>query len=254
MGKTLYANVDSFRCSIDASDSIYRECSGHSLIDEIGLFGSTDGSNPMAVYEIAYTLPALVFLQIGLVDMYRELGVSCAAVFGHSFGEMAAGYAANICTRRQCIQTAYHRARILRQVDGRGAMLAASCSREHIQPLLEAHEKVWIAAYNGPNSLTLGGIHDSIAGISKELTKQNIFNRILKINSAYHTPLMASVREEAVSIFKQTLAGCAVPSVPYFSTVTGQWKQADFDENYTFDGIEGNDKRFFDVTHPACSL
>ncbi|CAF4455586.1 unnamed protein product, partial [Rotaria magnacalcarata] len=79
MGKTLYANMESFRCSIDASDLIYRECSGHSLIHDIGLFGSTNGPNPMAVYDIAYTLPALVFLQIGLVDMYRHLGVPCAA-------------------------------------------------------------------------------------------------------------------------------------------------------------------------------
>jgi acyl transferase domain-containing protein len=239
MGKILYSNVESFRCSIDLCDSIYRECSGQSLINDIGLFGSTNGSNPMAVYEIAYTLPALVFLQIGLVDMYRDLGVPCAAVFGHSFGEMAAGYAANICTRKQCIQTAYHRARILRQVDDRGAMLAASCSKEHIQSLLETHEQIWIAAYNGPNSLTLGGIKESITSISNELSKENIFNRILKINSAYHTPLMAPIRSEALSVFKQTLAGCSTPTTPYFSTVTGQWKDSDFDENYTFDGIEG---------------
>ncbi|CAF1661462.1 unnamed protein product, partial [Adineta ricciae] len=239
MGKLLYAHVESFRSSIDASDSIYRECSGQSLIDDIGVFGSKDGANPMAVYEIAYTLPALVFLQIALVDMYRDLGVPCAAVFGHSFGEMAAGYAANICTRKQCIETAYHRARILRHVDGRGAMLAVSCSKDYIQPLLDKYEQVWIAAYNGANSLTLGGIQESIKSISKELSNADIFNRILKINSAYHTPLMAPVRSEALAVFKQTLAGCSTPTIPYFSTVTGQWKDCDFDENYTFQGIEG---------------
>ena len=244
MGKILYANVESFRHSIDASDSIYRECSGHSLINDIGLFGSANGFNPMAVYEIAYTLPALVFLQIGLVDMYRHLGLPCAAVFGHSFGEMAAGYAANICTRKQCIQTAYHRARILGQIDGRGTMLAVSCSSDYLQPLLEAHEQVWIAAYNGPNSLTLGGIKESISSISDELTKENIFNRILKINNAFHTPLMSSIRSEALSVFKQTLAGVSTPTIPYFSTVTGQWKDSNFDENYTFDGIEGKYERF----------
>jgi acyl transferase domain-containing protein len=239
MGKVLYSNVESFRRSIDASDSIYRECAGHSLINDIGLFGSTSGPNPMAVYEIAYTLPALVFLQIGLVDMYRDIGVPCAAVFGHSFGEMAASYAANICTRTQCVQTAYHRARILRQVDGHGAMLAVSCSNEHIQTLLGKYEKIWVAAYNGPNSLTLGGIKESIALISNELTQQNIFNRILKINSAYHTPLMSSIRSEALPVFKQTLAGYSSPNIPYFSTVIGQWKESGFDENYTVDGIEG---------------
>lgn len=250
MGKILYANVESFRHSIDASDLIYRQCSGHSLIHDIGLFGSIDGLNPMAVYEISYTLPALVFLQIGLVDMYRQLGVPCTAVFGHSFGEMAAGYAANICTRQQCIQTAYHRARILKQIDNRGAMLAVSCSKDYIQPLLEAHEQIWIAAYNGPNSLTLGGIKQSIISISNKLTKENIFNRILKINSAYHTPLMAPVRSEALSVFKQTLAGVKTPTIPYFSTVTGQWKNKDFDENYTFDGIEG--PVLFDIAVQQC--
>ncbi|CAF4138687.1 unnamed protein product [Rotaria socialis] len=250
MGKTLYANIESFRCSIDASDLIYRECSGHSLIHDIGLFGSMNGPNPMAVYDIAYTLPALVFLQIGLVDMYRHLGVPCAAVFGHSFGEMAAAYAANIFTRQHCIQTAYQRARILRQMDGRGAMLAVSCSSEHVQSLLETHEQIWIASYNSPNSITLGGIKESITSISNELSKQDIFNRILKINSAFHTPLMASIRSEALSLFKETLAGFSAPTIPYFSTVSGQWKTFDFDENYTVDGMEG--PVLFDVAVRAC--
>lgn len=238
MGRSLYAGSSVFRQSIDESDAIYRECSGKSLLSDIGIFGSHVG-DPKAVYELNYTLPGLVCLQMGLVDVLFALGVRPAAVFGHSFGEMAAGYAAGIVSRRQCVETAFHRARLLSQIDGKGGMMAIGCSEQDIQPLLDQHEQVWIAAYNGPNSLTLGGIHSSISLIAEELKKKGVFNRVLNINNAYHTPLLNSVKEETIRAFQVTLNGVADAQVPYFSTVTGQWKQSEFDAKYSWDGIEG---------------
>jgi len=183
MGRSLYAGSSVFRKSIDESDAIYRECSGKSLLSDIGIFGAHVG-DPKAVYDLNYTLPGLVCLQMGLVDILFALGVRPAAVFGHSFGEMAAGYAAGIVSRRQCVETAFHRARLLSQIDGKGGMMAIGCSEKEIQPLLDQHEQVWIAAYNGPNSLTLGGIHSSIAPIAEELKKKGVFNRVFNINNA----------------------------------------------------------------------
>ena len=89
--------------------------------------------DPQAVYTLQYTLPSLVMLQTALCDLWRSWGVRPAAVFGHSFGEMAAAYAAGVCSKRQLIETAYHRAKLLSRIDGNGVMMAVGCSPAQIQ-------------------------------------------------------------------------------------------------------------------------
>ena len=152
MGRGLYSRFSVFRESIDACDQIYRRVSGESLVHQVGLFGSKRG-DPKAVYSLQYTLPSLVFLQVGLVDLWRSFGLTPSAVFGHSFGEMAAAYAAGACEKEQIVVTAYHRARLLAQIDGAGVMMAIGASAERLQPWLEKEDQCWIAAYNGPKTL-----------------------------------------------------------------------------------------------------
>ena len=239
MGRHLYERYPVFRASIDDMDDVYREVSGESLVHDVGVFGSKRG-DPNAVYTLQYTLPSLVFLQTALCDLWRSLGVTPVAVFGHSFGEMAAAYAAGVCNKRQLVTTAYHRARLLARIDGNGVMMAVGCSAEQMAPwLAEQPDAAWIAAYNGPTSITVGGTKAAVDGIAARCAAANLFHRILKITNAYHTPLMRPCKEEAIATFAETLAGTGKPLIPYFSTVTASWKHDSFDEHYTWAGIEG---------------
>jgi len=242
MGRRLFKRYPAFRKSIEECDSVYQEVSGGvSIIKNIGLFGDyVNGANPKAVYNLSYTLPCLVFLQVALCDLYWSFGIRPSAVIGHSFGEMAAAYAAGVCQKRQIVITAYHRARLLMKIDGAGIMMAVGGAPvEVIENWCKQEQQCWIAAYNGPNSFTVGGIKSSIESIARKCTEASYFNRILKITNAYHTPLMSRVREEALDVFMQTLAECTVPQIPYMSTVTREWKTDRFDGKYTWDGIEG---------------
>ena len=239
MGRLLYSTYPTFRATIDALDSLYHAVAGHSLTRDVGLF-TGEGPAGAAVYELRYTLPALVFLQVGLVDLWRSMGVRPVAVFGHSFGEMAAAYAAGACGKRQVVETAYHRARLLCRIDGCGQMMAVGCSPERILPFLHQHpDAAYIAAYNGPNSITLGGTHAAIAALAATCATLGLFHRVLKITAAYHTPLMRPCKEEALATFSSTLAGVGQAEVPYYSTVTSGWKEDGFDAAYTWQGIEG---------------
>ena len=239
MGRTLYALHPVFRASIDEMDGLYTTVSGHSLVKDVGVFGSVRG-DPQAVYTLQYTLPSLVMLQTALCDLWRSWGVRPAAVFGHSFGEMAAAYAAGVCNKRQLIETAYHRAKLLSRIDGNGVMMAVGCSPAQIQPLLDQHVgSAWIAAYNGPSSITVGGTRDAVTAIAAECATAGWFHRVLKITNAYHTPLMRPCKDEALRTFSSTLSGVGSAQLPYFSTVTAAWKESDFDAQYTWDGIEG---------------
>ena len=239
MGRTLYTLHPVFRASIDEMDELYSAVSGHSLVKDVGVFGSVRG-DPQAVYTLQYTLPSLVMLQTALCDLWRSWGVRPAAVFGHSFGEMAAAYAAGVCNKRQLIETAYHRAKLLSRIDGNGVMMAVGCSSAQIQPLLDQHvDSAWIAAYNGPSSITVGGTREAINAIAAECATAGWFHRVLKITNAYHTPLMRPCKDDALRTFSSTLSGVGDAQLPYFSTVTAAWKESAFDAQYTWDGIEG---------------
>ena len=239
MGRTLYERYPVFRASIDEMDEHYKGVAGESLVHDVGVFGAKRG-DPQSVYTLQYTLPSLVFLQTALCDLWRSLGVAPVAVFGHSFGEMAAAYAAGVCNKRQLIETAYHRAKLLSRIDGNGVMMAVGCSTEQMEPWLAEHpDAAWIAAYNGPTSITVGGTKAAVEAIAKKCAAANLFHRILKITNAYHTPLMRPCMEEALATFSRTLEGTGKPLIPYFSTVTGQWKHDSFDAAYTWAGIEG---------------
>ena len=238
MGRTLYQRYPAFRESINEMDAVYKQVSGESLVHDVGLFGSKRGDDK-AVYTLQYTLPSLVFLQTALCDLWASFGIQPVAVFGHSFGEMAAAYAARVCNKKQLITTAYHRARLLAKIDGLGVMMAVGCSSDVMQPWLDEEKDVWIAAYNGPNSITVGGVPAAVERIAKRCTAANLFNRVLKITNAYHTPLMSPCHDEAIATFRETLAGTSSPQIPYFSTVTKSWKTDGFDEHYTWAGIVG---------------
>ena len=238
MGRTLYALYPAFRAAIDDMDATYCAVSGESLLHDVGLFGPARGAAD-AVYSLRYALPALVLLQVALCDLWRSWGLQPDAVFGHSFGEMAAAYAAGVCSRQQLVETAFHRARLLAAIDGSGVMLAVGCSAEQMAPWLAEHpDAAWVAAYNGPASITVGGTAAAVAAIARRCAAAGLFHRLLRASNAYHTPLMRPCKEQMLRAFTQTLQGTGSARIPFFSTVHSEWKQSGFDAQYSWDGIE----------------
>jgi acyl transferase domain-containing protein/NADPH:quinone reductase-like Zn-dependent oxidoreductase/NAD(P)-dependent dehydrogenase (short-subunit alcohol dehydrogenase family)/SAM-dependent methyltransferase/acyl carrier protein len=243
MGRQLYQLFPAFRQAIDKCDSIFKAVSGYSLVEDIGVFGATRG-DPNAVHNLKHTLPSLIFLQIALIDLWKSLGITPSAVVGHSFGEMAAAYAANSCSLNQIVEVAYYRSKLLEKLDGKGTMIAIGASPEVIEPWLASedgnpeNQRAWIAAYNSPESVTVGGYPDAIHKLAAKCQEKKIFNRILKINNAYHTPIMSAVRDEALALFGRTLHETHTPSIPLFSTVYGTWQTEKFSADYMWLNIE----------------
>eukprot|EP01122_Echinamoeba_exundans_P006243 TRINITY_DN1719_c0_g3_i2.p1 TRINITY_DN1719_c0_g3~~TRINITY_DN1719_c0_g3_i2.p1 ORF type:complete len:2443 (-),score=702.65 TRINITY_DN1719_c0_g3_i2:40-7368(-) len=233
MGRQLYEKFPVFRESIEASDRTYAAHAGFSLVRNIGLFGpKVEGADPNAVFQLKYTLPSLIFLQIALVDLWTSFGVRPDVVVGHSFGEMAAAYASGVCSREQIVETAFHRAKLLEKLDGRGTMVALGCGEEKVMQWLHSEDaavkddptrQVWVAAYNSVDAVTVGGTHEAVAAFSAKCKEANIWHRVLKINSAYHTPVMNPVREEALKLFSTLLAETYAPNIPFYSTVEARF-------------------------------
>ena len=85
MGQVFYRRYPIFKGVVDKCEAIYRNVSGISLKDSIGLFDDVTKE----VYKVEYTLPAILIFQIATVRLLESFGISPDIVVGHSFGELA---------------------------------------------------------------------------------------------------------------------------------------------------------------------
>ncbi|GKT54723.1 hybrid NRPS/NKS cluster containing protein [Colletotrichum tofieldiae] len=162
--------------------------------------------------------PLCTAVQIILVDLLRVAGIQFSAVVGHSSGEIGAAYAAGYLSATDAIRVAYYRGLHLKLATTKGAMLAAGTTFEDAQELcsLPAFEgRASVAASNSPASVTLSGDADAIAEIQIILDEEKKFNRLLKVDRAYHShhmrvlaePYQRSLEECGINILRPT-GGC----------------------------------------------
>ncbi len=169
------------------------------------------------VTGVALGQPALCAFQIALAALLDSIGVTPAAVVGHSVGEAAAACIAGALTREAALRLVVARSRLQQSVAGQGGMALAATSAGVLQSLLPAD--VVIAGENGPRATLLAGTRDAIARACATLDAAGIDSQPIDVPVAYHSPQMDPLRLR----LEQLLAG-QVPtsaSVPIISTVTG---------------------------------
>ncbi|TDZ24970.1 Polyketide synthase-nonribosomal peptide synthetase [Colletotrichum orbiculare MAFF 240422] len=157
--------------------------------------------------------PLCTAVQVILVDLLKVAGVRFSAVVGHSSGEIGAAYAAGYLSASDAIRVAYYRGLHLKLVTTRGAMLAAGTTFEDARELcsLPAFEgRACVAASNSPSSVTLSGDADAIEEIQVILDEEKKFNRMLKVDRAYHSHHMRVLAEP----YRRSLEECGIEVAP----------------------------------------
>ena len=169
----------------------------------------TDKDRPSRLDEAELAQPISTAVQVMVVNILQSAGVSFAAVVGHSSGEISAAYAAGVITASEAIKIAYYRgyhSKLSKGATGQpGAMLAAGLSFDDAtefcsQPAIS--DRVEVAASNAPQSVTLSGDVDAIHTAKALLDKGKIFNRMLKVNKAYHSHHMEPCSQPYISSLK----------------------------------------------------
>jgi acyl transferase domain-containing protein len=176
-----------------------------------------EASSTSRINEAILSQPLCTALQIMLVDLLRLANVHFEAVIGHSSGEIAAAYAAGLLTARDAICVAYYRGLHVQNsaspngADIKGAMIAVGSSLEDITDLCEDEAfsgRLSVAASNSSSSVTVSGDEDAIAELQVILDDEKKFNRLLKVDKAYHSnhmlpcyaPYVASLRRCGVKV------------------------------------------------------
>ena len=193
------------------------------MTDELGRDAKTS-----KVSEAHISQPSCTAIQLALIDLLRSWGVRPTAVAGHSSGEIAAAYAAEIIDFESSMAIAYHRGRLIpilkqRHPELRGRMMAVGGSKEEFQPLLDGlqEREARIACYNSPSSLTISGDEPAIAELEKICEEKQVFNRRLVVDVAYHSHHMNLVSKE----YRASLAHLRPPvptDIRFHSSLYGQ--------------------------------
>ena len=153
--------------------------------------------------EAQISQPVCTAIQLSLTELLKSWGVVPVAVAGHSSGEIAAAYATGALSLEACVTLAYKRGQAIVSLkkqfpDLRGAMVAIGGSAEEIQPMKKLLKggRVAVACINSPSSITASGDEDAIAELQEKVEQKGMFNRKLRVDTAYHSYHMDLVAEE----------------------------------------------------------
>ncbi|MEM6454705.1 MAG: type I polyketide synthase, partial [Acidobacteriota bacterium] len=216
MGRQLMATSALFNETLTIIDALFEARAGYSLLREM-----TQPADASRIGETRIAQPAIMAMQIGLIHMWRELGVTAQGFVGHSIGEVAAAYGAGALTLEQAVDVIYNRAKEQDKASGAGVMLAVGLTREAAAQALQGLEhRISIAAVNGPEMSILSGDKPPIDALAKELEGRGVFTKYLRVNVPFHSHHMEPLEDSM-------LAGLAhlepqEAALPLYSTVTGR--------------------------------
>lgn len=207
----LYRESPAYRRHFDAADEALAVHLGTSVREAV-LGGEEWGGRPELVQ------PALFAVGYALARTLTELGVTPAAVLGHSLGEYAAAVTAGVLPLDGAAALVARRARLTAALPPGGGMITVAAGPETLAPATAAEPEVVAAALNGPADTVLSGPLDALARIAEELTGLGIRTRELASPYAFHSartaPVAAGLRTAPVD--------CAPAALPVASTRYGR--------------------------------
>ncbi|PVH76451.1 hypothetical protein DL98DRAFT_496800 [Cadophora sp. DSE1049] len=175
-------------------------------------------SSPAATSRIAEAIisqPLCTAIQIILVDHLRAVGVTFSAVVGHSSGEIGAAYAAGFISADAAIKIAYYRGFFANRAGAgkKGAMIAIGISRAEALEFCQLPQfngRIVVAASNSSTSVTLSGDEDAVMEAKDYFEAKEIFARVLKVDTAYHSHHMLPCSAP----YLQALKHCNIELLP----------------------------------------
>lgn len=211
-------------------DSYFKKLSGWSILEEMQKMETES-----RIHETAVAQPAIFVIQVCIATALKIYGIEPSAIVGHSVGEIAAAYISGALSLKDAVTVIYHRSRLQQKFSGQGAMLAVGLPPSSAVNLIEKYAgDVTVAAINSTRSFTLSGSKENLEKIALELDRHSEFNRFLRVELAYHNPIMDQIREEFEASVQDICP--QMPVIPLYSTVTGRICDDTFfhDENYWY--------------------
>nr|WP_051833267.1 type I polyketide synthase [Streptomyces katrae] len=181
--------------------------------------GATDTERKALLDRTEFTQPALFAFEVAMYRLVESFGVTPDVVVGHSIGELAAAYVAEVWSLADACRLVAARGRLMGALPTDGAMLAAAVSQERAQELLAAGT-VSLAAVNAPAAMVFSGETAAIAALEDQLADEGVKTTRLTVSHAFHSALM----EPMLAEYEQVAGSVAyrTPRMGVCSTVSGK--------------------------------
>lgn len=196
MGRELYNAHPVYREALDNCANLFAQHRKHSIRDLI--MSAIDDPDAQALLrQTQYTQPALFCIQVALVQLYRQLGISPDLIVGHSIGEVAGVWAAGGLSLEDAVLLVEARSRLMQAIKQSGAMASVKADVDKVRKLLdESGSDCEIAACNSPLDTTITGNSDSLATAITFLQQHNIRATPLNVSHAFHSQHMETIQTE----------------------------------------------------------
>jgi acyl transferase domain-containing protein/acyl carrier protein len=241
MGHGLYEEWDVFRQEVDRCAQILHPYLGTDIrkmiypdgqgwrsegksrgIDLKKMLGrSADAPEDHHTTDLNKTLfahPALFTVEYALARLWQSLGITPAAIVGHSMGEYVAACLAGVLSLEDTLRLIATRARLVNDLP-QGAMLAVTLPEKELLPLLT--QDLSVSLINGPALCVVAGPTAAVAQFERLLNEKHIISRRVQNAHAFHSRMLSPI----VSAFEEEVRKVQLnePGIPYISNVTGKW-------------------------------
>ncbi|MBN6052855.1 acyltransferase domain-containing protein [Nonomuraea sp. RK-328] len=194
-----------------------------SLVDEVEpIFAEEIGFSPRQVLadgdlDTIDRVQTMIFvMQLGLARLWNAYGVAPKAVIGHSVGEIAAAVTAGAMTVADGARLICRRSRLLRQAEGKGAMVMVDLSFEEAAQRLAGRTDLVAAISSAPGSTVLSGDVAAVEAIVDEWPAEGIVVRRVASDVAFHSPHMEPLAVELAAATADLSFGA--PRIPMYTT------------------------------------
>jgi phthiocerol/phenolphthiocerol synthesis type-I polyketide synthase E len=219
MGRELYETDPTFRQEVDRASDMATPHLGLDLRSVLYPSPGAAAEDAAALLRrMSVGQPAVFIVEYALARYWMRLGITPAAVVGHSLGAYAAACVAGVLSLPQAVELVVGRGKLLDSLPS-GAMLAIPLPERDIEPLLG--DELSLAVINGPAQSVVSGPVAAIERLQDRLTREGVDARRLNISTAGHSSLVDSI----VPDFKDEVAQTVLcdPIIPLLSDTTGTW-------------------------------
>ena len=220
MGKQLYETQPVFRQALDKCNQILSSMLEKSLLDVLYPV-SENGKENSLLHQTAYTQPALFSIEYALAQLWLSWGVKPDVVIGHSVGEYVAACIAGVFSLEDGLKLIAARGRLMQQLPSGGEMVSVLASESLVSEAIAPYSsQVSIAAINGPKSIVISGVGETIQVICESLSEKGIKTKQLQVSHAFHSRLMEPMLAEFAVVGKEVTY--SKPQIDLISNVTGK--------------------------------
>ncbi|HXC03575.1 MAG TPA: SDR family oxidoreductase [Bacteroidia bacterium] len=177
----------------------------------------------LRLIDTQWAQPAIGALALSHLNLLKTLHIQPSVAGGHSYGEVAALFAAGVIEKEEdFIRISRKRGELMAAAGHKqkGAMTAVLESGKVVTEILKkTKSKTVIANYNSPSQTVITGFQADVEQFEKELEKAGMRFLRLKVSTAFHSELVAGSAQEFETFLKTMHFGKS--AIPVYANNTG---------------------------------